>query len=505
MIDLLDLVERNAATIPDKTAFVFEDERLSFGEFAAAVARLAGGFRAEGIGPGDRVLVAFYHGNAVAVVYFALMWIGAAPVLASASLLTDLPATVAETDPVAIVYGKEARPHLGPSIGRQLLVSADGPDGIGLPLETLREAAPIGAAPRRQDQPSGIIFSAGTTGRPKPIVRTYASDLWDGIHKLMVYRLGMQDVYLYISPLNLTALLGPIRQTLFTGATYVVIDGFDAERVAAVSARESVSQLTLLSSQWAELLELPSLGRFDLSAMRQIAAAAGQVPTALRRRIVETFGDLPFLQVYGMSEAGMIAAVQTPDPHFGESNYVGRPLSTVRVRIADEDGAPLALGEIGEIVVQTPSASAGYYRRPEASVRTFRDGWIHTGDLGRLEEGGALYLLDRASEVFTVAGRRVFPSMVQDALYALPGAQEGVLIGVPVGGETRPVAWVVPRRSAFLDETTVRTAVAAAVPFVPYDRIGVVIAPALPRTPAGKVDKGALAADWLAKLDTNER
>ncbi|MCL6648309.1 MAG: acyl--CoA ligase [Chloroflexi bacterium] len=505
MVDLLDVIAQNAATRPTKTAFVFEEERLTFREFAEAVARTAAGFRDQEIRPGDHVVIACYHGNAVVVTYYALLWLGAVPVLASASLLDDLPAIVRATDARALVYGPQARPLLagGPPPGVRLLVAADGSDGRGVPLAALAQRAPIPAVPRHPDQPSGIVFSGGTTGRPKPILRTIGSDLWDGILKLLAYRLGLHDVYLYPSPLNLTALLGPTRQTLLAGATYVVIDGFVPERVAAICARERVSQLTLLPGQWAELLARPELDRADLSSLRQLGLSAGHAPAALRQQLQERFPSLPLLQVYGTSETGPIAAVQDPDPFAGEPHYVGRPLAAVQVRIEAEGGTVLSPGEVGEIVVRTPAAAAGYYRQPEASARTFREGWVATGDLGWHQEDGRLSLIGRASEVFILAGQRVYPSVVQEVLAARNGVQEAVCLGLPRAEPRQLVVFVVPRRGALLPIEELRQAVARRLVGVPADRMSVVVVPTLPRTSAGKVDARALEKQWAARCSVD--
>jgi fatty-acyl-CoA synthase len=423
------------------------------------------------------------------------------PVLGSYSLLSDFSGIVRDTDSIAIVHGPEAQPLLGPwtaELGVRTLVAADSATG-NLQLASLFDADPLPGRPRAPGQHSGIIFTAGTTGRPKPILRTFETDLWDGIQKLMIYRMGFHDVYMYRSPLNLTALLGPTRQLFLAGATYLILDGFEAQRVAEISARERVSQLSMQSGQWAQILELPGIDGYDFSALRQIAVSASQVPVALKERIYQRFGRLPFLQVYGMSESGFVSAVQDGDEKADLSGYVGRPLQVNQVRIAGENGEDLPPGEIGEVVVKGPSVAPGYYKRPEATATAFVDGWVFTGDLGKLDEEGGLYLIDRLSDVFSVDGRRIYPGLVQEALFALPSVSEGAFVGVPKDGGVQPVAFVVPRRGLEVDPENVRSTVAGAVQYLAPESFGIAILATLPRTPAGKVDKGALAARWLAE------
>lgn len=494
--DLLTFLQNNAANQPDKLFLVFENERLTYGEFAARVAGTAAGLRAQGIRSGERVAVAAYAGVDVFVAAYALQWLGATPVLASASLLGDLAGVLEDTRAAGLIYGAESRPKVqdarGALSGKRLLISLDGDDGIGIPFEALRTDERPEAAPRAPDGTSGIIFTAGTTGRPKPILRSYSTDLWDGIQKTMIYRLGFNDVWLYITPRNLTALIGPTRPILVTGSTYVVIDGFSPTKVAEVCARERVSQLTLLSGQWAEFLDLESLGQYDLSALRQVAAAASQVPEDIRRRLSARFGSLPMLQVYGTSEAGMVAASQEGDARAYAPACVGRPLPTVQVRIWDEAGDNLPPDTLGEVVVRGPGVSPGYDNRPDATATAFVDGWVRTGDVGRLDADGYLYLLGRMSDAFSVNGKKVYPSIAQEAMFSVDGVLEAAFAGVPRGDEMEPVAFVVPKRGAKVNENAVREAVHQAVPHLSAGAIIIVVLPSLPRTAAGKVDTRTL-------------
>ncbi|GIW08013.1 MAG: fatty-acid--CoA ligase [Dehalococcoidia bacterium] len=494
--DLLALVQNNAVNQPGKTFLVVEQERLTFRDFAERVAGLAGGLRVHGIRSGDRVGIASYRGVGPIIAYYAAMWAGATPVLVSAALLSDLAGILRRTRCVALVYGDEAHPHVAPGIVPRLLIAAEGADDVGVPLETLLGAPLVEPVPHGPDDSASIVFSAGTTGPPKPVLRSHANLLWDAIQKVMIYRLGFHDVWLYITPRNLTALVGPTHPSLLTGSTYVVIEGFDPVRVAEVCAIERVTQLTLLAGQWTELLDLPQLRDFDLSSLRQVAAAASHVPEDVQRRLTEWFGDLPFLQVYGTSEAGMIAAMQAGDPAAAQPGAVGRPLPTVQVRIVGDDGRVLPAGEIGEVAVRGPGVALGYDGLPDATRRAFVDGYLLTGDLGRLDGTGVLALLGRRSDAFEVDGRLIYPSIVQEALFAVRGVREAAFVGVRDGSERRPVVFVAATRGNEVDVEAVRDAVHRAAPVIAAADVEVVLLPALPRTAAGKVDVRRLADEF---------
>lgn len=495
VFDLLSLIQNHAVNRATQTFLVVEQERLTYGEFAERVARLAGGLYAQGIRPGDRVAIASYRGAAPIVAYYAAMWLGATPVLVSASLLADLPVVAQRTRSVALIYGSEARPYLVPRIVPGAIVAAE-EDDVGIPLRSLLGTPAPEPAPRAPDDVASIVFSAGTTGQPKPVLRSHANALWDAIQKAQIYRLGFHDVWLYITPRNLTALVGPTHPTLLAGSTYVVIDGFDPRRVAAVCASERVTQLTLLAGQWTELLDLPSLGDFDLSSLRQVAAAASPVPADVQRRLKARLGPLPFLQVYGTSEAGMIAAMQADDPAVDRPGLVGRPLPTVQVRIVGKDGRPVPPDEVGEVAVRGPGVALGYDSMPDATRRAFVDGWLLTGDLGRLDASGALALLGRRGDAFGIGETTIYPSVVQEALFAVPGVREAAFLGVELGTERRPVVFVVASRDVTLDLEALRAAVCRAAPSISAETIDILVLPALPRTVAGKVDTRQLVDDY---------
>jgi long-chain acyl-CoA synthetase len=494
--DLLSLIQNHAVNRADKTFLVVEQERLTYGEFAERVARLAGGLQAQGLRRGDRLAIASYRSAAPIVAYYAAMWLGATPVLVSASLLEDLPSIVQRTHCVALLYGVEARRHLIPGMVPGAVIAGEEEDDLGIPLGALLDEALPEPPPRVPADVASIVFSAGTTGQPKPVLRSHANAFWDALQKALIYRLGFHDVWLYITPRNLTALVGPTHPTLLAGSTYVVIDGFEPQRVAEVCAGERVTQLTLLAGQWTELLDLPNLGDFDLSSLRQVAAAASPVPADVQRRLTARLGSLPFLQVYGTSEAGMIAAMQADDPAADRPGLVGRPLPTVQVRIVGEDGQPVPPGEVGEVAVRGPGVALGYDAMPDATQRAFVDGWLLTGDLGRLDASGALALVGRRGDAFTIGGSTIYPSVVQDALFAVPGVREAAFLGVEQGGERRPVVFVVASRGAALDPEAVRAAVHRAAPSIAAAAVEVLMLPALPRTVAGKVDTRRLVDDY---------
>lgn len=479
-VDLLTHIESNARNQPRKAGFVFEDERLTYGDLHERVRHIAGGLLQAGLEPGDRVVIASYRGVDVVTAYYGLIWAGLVPVLASFATLPELPRLMEMVGAVGVLHGPQAAAHLP---ARPLKLTVDlGARG----LAPLLGGPAVERTSRTGDDLSGISFSAGTTGFPKAIYRTFTNDLWYGIQRLLSQRMSFNDAFIFKMPLNLSAFLGGSRQTLLAGSTHVTISGWDVDRVLGICQRERATHLQLLADQWAQVLDHPGLDRYDLSSLRELAATAGQIPVGLRQRVQERFGRLPFTSVYGTTEAGMIAVLDANDPAAGRDSCVGRPVPSTTVRVVDADGQPCAPGVVGEVTVRGASVSPGYVDEAQSRA-AFRDGWFHTGDLGAFDEEDYLYVYDRAKDVGTVGNVIVYPSRVQGRLYRQPGVRQAAVV-VQDGVVT---AFVVPLSEAPFDPAGIRSFVATEVGVDPA-AVRVHALDSLPTTTVGKLDRAAL-------------
>jgi acyl-CoA synthetase (AMP-forming)/AMP-acid ligase II len=309
-------------------------------------------------------------------------------------------------------------------------------------------------------------------------------------------------VCLTVAPITHAA--GPVAlATLGLGATQVILPGFDPEAVLAAIEEHRVTHMFLPPTALYGLLDSPALGKRDASSLKIFLLAGSAVSPDKFRRAVEVFGPC-MCQCYGQVEAPMVvtwlppetAAAAAASDHSERLASCGKPTRSVRIALLDEQGNQVPLGEPGEICVRGPLVSQGYFERPDATAEARRFGWHHTGDVGRLDKDGYLYIVDRRKDMIVTGGFNVFCAEVEAVVMELPGVRECAVIGVPDNKWGEAVKAVVALSSGATLEPGAILAHAKA-------RLGGVKAPksvdfvdAIPRTPAGKVDKKQLRAKY---------
>jgi len=451
----MQLLYERAEEEPDRTAIVYRDERISRAELIDRVERLAGGLAGRGIGAGD----------AVALTLRADPWF-----VASVHAVGALGAKVVPTNPaykqaelefcfrstgVRAVISDERTAGVCERIGAgldpvaEVIVSGPG-HGQSLTLADLVEgSSPQKLTPREPDEPFVGQFSSGTTGRPKRLDRTHGqcraeAEAYRGLG------IGPEDRILAMVPLFHDWGMGScVLASAVSGATLVILEDrhpflLRRHRALQLIEEEGVTVLPGVPFNYRLMAESPADA--DLSSLR-LCFSAG---TALPRETFEAFGErfgVLVRQLYGSTETGLIAANMSADP-VATSESVGTAVDGVEIGIVDEEGEPLPAGETGEVTVSSPSATGGYGDLEELNRVVFRDGRYLTGDLGRLDEEGMLYLTGRKKRLIELAGFKVDPVEVEAVLDSHPAVREAVVVGVDtgLGGEQRAKAVVVPDR-----------------------------------------------------------
>jgi long-chain acyl-CoA synthetase len=449
----MQLLYERAEESPDHTAIVYRDERLSRAELIDRVERLASGLAGLGIGPGDAVALNLRADPWFVACVHAIGALGAKVVPTNpAYKQAELEFCFRSTGVRAVISDERTagvceRIAAGLDPVAEVIVSGPG-HGQSLTLAGLLEqGSPEKLAPRSAEEPFVGQFSSGTTGRPKRLDRTHGQCRAEA----EAYRslgFGPEDRILAMVPLFHDWGMGScILGSAVSGATLVVLEDrhpflLRRHRALRLIEEEGVTVLPGVPLNYRLMAEAPTGA--DLSSLR-LCFSAG---TALPRETFEAFGErfgVLVRQLYGSTETGMIAANMSPDP-VATSESVGTPVDGVEVGIVDEEGEPLPVGEIGEVTVSSPSATDGYGDHAELNAVAFRDGRYFTGDLGRLDADGMLYLVGRAKRLIELAGFKVDPAEVEAVLDSHPAVREAVVVGVETGlpGEQRAKAVVVP-------------------------------------------------------------
>ncbi|MGH7321380.1 MAG: class I adenylate-forming enzyme family protein [Candidatus Rokuibacteriota bacterium] len=442
-MQMAHFLRRPARRVPDKTALVSGPEARTFGEVDERSDRLAAAFAALGLGPGDRL--ALLMGNRMEFVEteVAAMKAGLVKVPINPRLhpreyvfmLADCGAAAAACDPGFI---EDLRAHRAdvPALKHLVVVGEPADDLHGYEaLITSHWPAP----PRVEfddDAAFLIRYTGGTTGRPKGIVHTHRA--FQAITLDVVRELGLteRDVVLVVGHLSHgnNFMWAPF---FAVGATQVILERFDPRAALEAIQRHRVTFTYMVPTMVQALLNEP-IEAYDCSSLETFLYASAPMPVETLKAAIRRLGPI-FTQVYTLSESPVITTIlhkhehllDGPEPVVRRLASCGREALNVRVRVVTEAGEDVAVGQVGEIVARTPCNMKEYWNLPDATARTLRDGWVHTGDLATVDEAGYIYLVDRKHDMIISGGFNIYPREVEEVLYLHPAVQEAAVIGVP--------------------------------------------------------------------------
>ncbi|MGV2916759.1 FadD3 family acyl-CoA ligase [Streptomyces alfalfae] len=519
------LVRAAAERYGDREAVVEGRTRVSYGELGARVERAAAACLANGVGPGDRVAV--WAPNTLDWIVSALGAVSAGGVLvplntrfkgteaayvlarSRAKLLfvtgAFLGASYVASLRRAAAEGPGAGPLPGlPHLEQVVVLSDDAPEDFRTWKEFLASGDPVDAAAVRAraaavdgSAPSDIIFTSGTTGRPKGAVISHAQTLrcYDVWSELAGLRAG--DRYLIVNPFFHTfGYKAGVIACLTRGATMIPQPVFDVDTVLANVAAERVSVLPGPPTLHQSILDHPSRGRHDLSALRLVVTGAAVVPLRLVERLRGELRVDTVLTAYGLSEAsGIVTMCRRGDPADVIARTSGRAIPGTEVRVVSARGEPLPPGRPGEVLVRGHHVMRGYFEDPEETARALTpDGWLRTGDVGVLDEDGNLRITDRIKDMFIVGGFNAYPAEIEQLLGLHPDVADVAVIGVPDArlGEVGR-AYVVRRPGAVVTADDLIAWARREMANYKVPRAVEFVA-GLPRNASGKVVKGELRA-----------
>jgi steroid-24-oyl-CoA synthetase len=498
----------------DETFLVYEDERWSFGDVMRQVDAL-GALLVEryGVGRGDRVAIGMRNYPEWVVAFAAITSIGAISVSLNAWwtddelgwALDDCGASVLIADRERVARTLHAARTLGVAmLGVRL---GDDPTGALAGVDRWDEALPLGAplpdVAVGPDDDATILYTSGTTGRPKGAVSTHRAvtqALLGYSCRAAVDRLRRppeesadrpMPVFILIVPLfHVTGSIPVMLGCFAAGVKLVIMYRWDPERALELIERERVTNFVGVPTQSWDLLQSPRFADYDTSSLVSVGGGGAPAPPELVRRVSSSFTRASPTIGYGMTETNAYG------PQNGGEDYVRHPTSTGRatpileVEVRDEDGVAVPVGDRGELWFKGPNLIRGYWNRPEATAETIVDGWLRTGDIGRLDDEGFVYIEDRAKDMVIRGGENVYCAEVEAAFYEHPAVHEAAVFGVPharLGEEVAAV--VVPRAGVPVTADELREHVGERLaPFKVPSRIAVWREP-LPRNPAGKVLK----------------
>jgi len=429
---LTRLYEESTYRLGDHDSLFFEGSWYGSGDLYRRSERVAGGLRELGVQPGDRVVVLMMNTPEVGITYQALWRAGAVatPVIFLISP-AELRHVLEDSEAVAAVVTPELLPLLASAaegLSLKVVVVGEAPEGATA-YDELERSNPLAITPREDDDLAALLYTGGTTGRSKGVMLTHRG-LWFGGYSL--HETGRdQDATRSILPLPLSHAFGLMVSVAGMHSekprSAAMQRWFNAEEWVRLVEQHRIETSAVVPSMLTMLLALP-LEQHDLSSLVSFGCGGAPLPGALREQVRERLG-VEIYEGYGCTEAS--AGVTANRVTANRPGSVGRPLAEVEVAIHDDDGHPVPTGQDGEIVVRGPGVMKGYWKSPEQTAETLRGGWLHTGDIGHLDEDGYLYVVDRKKDLIIRGGFNVYPRDVEDVLLTHPDVTQAAVVGRP--------------------------------------------------------------------------
>lgn len=479
------ILDRERVT-PDREAIVFGDEAVTYADLAFQARGLSAELRERGLRPGDRVAVLSSNRPEYVSIFFACALGGYVLTPLNWRLTShELAYQVDDSEPSLFIV-EESRIDQAQGV----LELTSGKVEVRRLEEPFRAGSHI--AEVADDHPLLIVYTSGTTGHPKGAVLTHANCFWTNISIDRVMDVASHDVVLQILPQfhvggwNVQPLLA-----LWKGARIILESDFDPDRALRLISDHRVTTMMGVPANYLFMAESPTFANADLSSLRMAVVGGAPMPESL----IETWHErgVSLVQGYGLTEASPNVLGLPPEYVAEKVGYAGKAYPHVEADLWKLDNTGRVDGPgIGELIVRGPSVFAGYWRNPEATSDTLRDGWLHTGDIAERDEEGFFRIRDRIKDMYISGGENVYPAEVEEVLHAHPDIVEAAVIGVPdeKWGESG-TAFVVVRPGADLDEAGVRSWCRERLATYKVPK-RVRFAPQLPRSGAAKVLKRQL-------------
>jgi len=477
---------------PQRSALRLDDAVMTYAELRHAAACVAGFLRERGLESGDRVGVMLPNVPEFAFAYYGVLLAGGVVV----------PLNV-------LLKQREVAFHLGDSQARLLFAwhelaepAHQGAAQVGAECVVVEPSAfgrllagvePLpGVSERAGDDTAVVLYTSGTTGKPKGAQLTHANLAINADVSKQLFALGPQDVVLGALPLfHAFGQTCGLNAAVSSGASLALVTRFDAGKALAVIERDRVTVFEGVPTMYAALLHHPERERFDAGTLRLCVSGGAALPVELLRGFERTFGCV-ILEGYGLSETSPVACFNHPDRE-RKPGSIGTPVEGVEMKLVDEDRQDLAPGEVGEIAIRGHNVMKGYWRRPDATAESIdADGWFYSGDVARIDPDGCFFIVDRLKDLIIRGGYNVYPREIEEILYEHPAVREAAVIGIPhpeLGEEVG--AAVVLKPGAGATPTELREFVKASIAAYKYPR-HIWFVDELPKGPTGKILKRAI-------------
>ncbi len=489
-MNLSSIIQKGARIYPQKTAIVHNETELTYSELDTRINNITFFLKETGVLPGDRIALLMPNSIEWIILYYAIIRIGAVVLCLSSSYKkNEIKKLVEESKPSIFISCKELFAQIPdlddlPSI-EEIIILEESPY-----MSALKETELIHSdIPYKECDPDStckILFTGGTTGAPKGAMLTHSNVLYSAQNVCFHEKISSEDVSICFMPLNhVFAGIHIMNATFYGGATLILHKKFEFDTVINSIRTHNVTRFYAVPTVYIRILNnLES--KQHLSSLTYCFSAATSMAPEIVKRWQKTF-NLKIYEAYGMTETSALVSYNHIQKH--KIGSVGTAAGLVEVKIIDETGKQLPPGKIGEIVIRGPNVTKGYFNRPEEDNNTFINGWLRSGDLGKLDEEGYLFIVDRLKEMIITGGLNVYPREVEDVLYTHPFIDECAVFGTPHPeyGEAVTACIVAKNNQQISEDDVVRFCKEHLAAYKAPKRVK--FTDYLPKSPAGKILK----------------
>ncbi|MBI2908746.1 MAG: long-chain-fatty-acid--CoA ligase [Chloroflexi bacterium] len=513
-----EFLEISSAICPDRPSIVFEKERVSYAELKDRANRLANGLAKLGVKTGDRVGLLQVNTNQCVEAYFAVAKLGAIFVpLNFRAKANELTYMLNTADALVVLVGDRyldmvdgMRPDL--KTVKHFISLDKKRDGYLFYGDILASSSPDDVFTDIADEDTTILmYTAGTTGFPKGVMLSHNSFSIYVMDNVTPADPDIEEKNILTVPLYHVAGIQAMMAAIYGGRTLIMERQFDPREWMELVEKEKVNRAMMVPTMLKQLMDNPEFSKHDLSSLKVITYGAAPMPLEVIKKALDIFPNTRFINAFGQTETASTITMLSPEDHvitgtpeekerkLKRLSSIGKPMADVEMRVVNEDGVEVAPNEVGEIVARGPRAMSGYWKDPDKTAKTIKDGWIYTGDMGYKDDEGYFFLAGRATDMIIRAGENISPEEVEAVIQSHPKVDDVAVIGIPdLDWGEKVMAVVVPRKGEKLTREEItewsRQRLAS------YKKAELVeFIDELPRNPMGKILKRVLRDQFAPK------
>jgi len=512
MRTLGDLVKYSGRYYPERLGTIYRDVRLTYKELNERVNMVANGLLSEGVKKGDRIGVLCHTSHYFQEIFYGIAKTGAVTTTLNWRLVPrELEFVIDDADVSLLFVAEQYWPNVKEiretltKVKKIIIIGAPVPGTINYDQFIKGSSKEEVETDIARDDAVWQLYTSGTTGKPKGVILTHRSILTDLEHNIIGNKLNVDNA-VWLNPLPMFHVASKnVFLAGYVHATLVQMDKFDLKEICENIEREKCTHLlTIPPTVWQNIMEYPELYKYNLSSLKYGSYSTAPMPMSLIKRLKEKFPSITFFSTYGLTEAGSSVTILPADQNVTEGpdhirrrmGSLGRPMYGVDVRIVDDTGNDCPPSIAGEIIARGDNIMKGYWKLPEETANTVKDGWLYTGDMGYWDEYGYIYMQDRKKDLIISGGENIAPKEVEDVIRQIKGVIDVAVIGIPDEKWGEAVkAVVIKSPSAELSENDV-------INYCSKDLAGykkpksVDFVDEFPRSPVGKILKKDIRATY---------